>query len=577
MTVIKTVNLGSKTKSESVSLPAVLTIAGSDSSGGAGIEADLKTFNAHKVYGLSCITCLTAQNTQLIKSTYKTSKNIIKDILEANFEDFIDGYKEPLLKAIKTGMLTKDAIEVLIEYLPYLEKNKLKLIVDPVMFSTSGFKLFEDEGLKLGIQSLYKKAYLITPNFEEAATLIKSLSGKECNIKDFNKLEDLTNFVVELQKVIGCKNILVKGGHIPWNSAIGKPATDSDDTTNLSIIDILYELESDQLTIFESKFLSSFGSHGTGCTLSSAIAANTAKGLEISEATLLGIRYVQDGMVSFENKVGYGNSPLNHTISPEERISNIISSSDSQSVNSEVLRNHSNFFDYLKSHHTVKDNWYNYVNHEFVRLLSTDNLPFNQFLYFLKQDFYYLHNYAQIHGYAASVAPTYKQTHAEAIIIGEVVEEMEKHKEKLCKKYNIDYERDIDIDVELNPGNACLAYCNYLLKLAKYEDFLGIKVALAPCLHGYAEAGAIGKAIRANNAGKRGVVEDPESAVYEAWIGDYTSEWYQNAHEEGKAALQNLLQETPISSRRLQELVAIFNEVTKLEVKFWDEVLKMTY
>ena len=113
-------------------------------------------------------------------------------------------------------------------------------------------------------------------------------------------------------------------------------------------------------------------------------------------------------------------------------------------------------------------------------------------MYFLKQDYHYLVNYAQVHGLAASLAPTYQQTHAQATIIAEIVEEIERHKQKLATTYNIDYETDIDLDLELSPGPACMAYCNYLLEVGK-RGLLGVKVALAPCLHGYAEAAVMGQ------------------------------------------------------------------------------------
>lgn len=119
-----------------------------------------------------------------------------------------------------------------------------------------------------------------------------------------------------------------------------------------------------------------------------------------------------------------------------------------------------------------------YTEHKFVKDLAENNLPFNKFLYFLKQDYHYLVNYAQVHGLAASLAPTYQQTHAQATIIAEIVEEIERHKQKLATTYNIDYETDIDLDLELSPGPACMAYCNYLLEVGKREDFWVSKLLL---------------------------------------------------------------------------------------------------
>lgn len=153
MTTFSVVKLRTPTVKSKPVLPAVLTIAGSDNSGGAGIEADLKTFSAHKVYGLTCIAALTAQNTQLVKTFEKTPKELVKNILQLNFDDFLYGYEDSTqpLKVIKTGMLTEEAVHVIQDFLPDIKKHNVKLIVDPVMISTSGSSLFDSEGMKLAL------------------------------------------------------------------------------------------------------------------------------------------------------------------------------------------------------------------------------------------------------------------------------------------------------------------------------------------------------------------------------------------------------------------------------------------
>ncbi|KAK7687367.1 hypothetical protein QCA50_009232 [Cerrena zonata] len=509
----KIVKLTKPSRLHKVSIPAVLTIAGSDSSGGAGIEADLKTITAHQVYGLTCITALTAQNTQSVQSIVKTSKEQLQKTLESNFDDFIYGYDSSPLKAIKTGMLTKDSILV-------LEENK---------------------------KSDYKE-----PKIES--------------------LEDFTNFVIDLQKALECENVLVKGGHIPWNKKTNKPfkGNINEEQEDLTVIDILYQHTTDSITIYESEFLFTKDTHGTGCTLSSSIASNVAKGLTLDQALPLSINYIHRGILSLEKKLGHGNGPLNHTVTPEVGVLAIIKPTVP------AVTGHKTFFEFFKEHPKVKENWRKYTEHEFLHQLAENKLPFNRFLYFLKQDFYYLVNYAQVHALAASVAPNYQQTHSEALIIGEVVNEIEKHKSKLQKKYNIDYDK-VDLDIELQPGKACLDYCDFLLEMGRKEDFLGIKVALAPCLHGYAESGINTLKYREDhkNSGNDflNAVSVEESNIYDSWIADYTSDWYREAHVNGIDALETLLSGVLITTERLDELVEIFNKVTMLECNFWSEVV----
>lgn len=579
MVAQRTVKLLQPSNASKVTVPAVLTIAGSDNSGGAGIEADLKTFTSHQVYGLTCITALTAQNTQLVESFEKTPEFHLRKILDRNFDDFVLGYASPdvvPLKVIKTGMLTKEAVTVLNDYLPFFEKHGIKLVVDPVMVSTSGSELFDTEGMKACMESLIKQAYLVTPNFVEATTLLKMNLGKDDYVEPkIESIDDFSNFVVSLQKVLGCENILVKGGHIPWDKKKNKPFTGNFEVegNNIQLVDILYQSKTDSVTIYESDFIFTKDTHGTGCTLSSSIAANIAKGLTLEQALPLSINYIHKAILSLESPLGHGHGPLNHTIPPEAGLLRVIAPESNQLVEEVVLK-HGNFLEYFKQHPKVNSNWTKYIKHQFIYDISTNKLPFTRFLYFLKQDFYYLVNYAQVHALAASVAPNYSQIHAESFIIDSVIKEISKHKEKLQKKYDIDYD-NADLDVELQPGKACLDYCNYLLEIGKREDFLGIKVALAPCLHGYYEAAVLASELRKAHNGDLGVLEaEDEAKVYDAWIKDYDSDWYLEAYNDGVKALEEAFEGSEISSERLNELVDIFNKVTTLEVNFWSEVIE---
>lgn len=531
---------------EKRAMPAVLTIAGSDSSGGAGIEADLKTFSAHKVYGLTCITALTAQNTLGVSRVEKTPKVHVEAILNKNFEDFVDGHETPQLKAIKTGMLTEEAAKVLSERVDYISSNKIALVVDPVMVSTSGATLTENSTVTLCFDRIFPNLLLCTPNFLEAQHLYEAKLGKTPTA---SSVEDISALAKELCHAIGCQNILVKGGHVPQSSNGAQ-----------EVVDVLYEKENDKTTLFRSSFIDSKNTHGTGCTLASAIAANVANGHDLVTSVALAINFVRTAMLSVE--LGHGNGPLDHSVVAEQRLGAV--------TTGKVEIN--NVVDYLTSHVRVKTNWERYVQHPFLHQLATNQLPFDRFLFFLKQDFYYLIVYARIHGVAASVAPTVEQIASEVKTIDNVMKELDRHKEKLWKKYQIDYSRT-DLDAELQPAKSCQDYCDYLMKIAKSEDYLGIKVALAACLHGYAEAGHYGQKIRAQHDGSLGKLSSEESETYSQWLNDYTSDWYTDADQTGKKALDDIFKETEVSQERLDELVGIFNDVVLLEVGFWDAVI----
>lgn len=549
-------------------LPAVLTIAGSDSSGGAGIEADIKTFTSHNVYGLTCITALTAQNTLGVRAIVNTPKEHMSTILDLNFADFVEGYTgDHPLKVVKTGMLTDEAAELLSERVDYLRDHNIKLVMDPVMVSTSGSKLAGDSTLKLCLEAILPSTYLCTPNFVESEHLWKSAGGGEVKV---DSVETFKQFAVDLQRKLKCKNILVKGGHIPW---LDGHRFDGDVTkqAGLEIVDVLYQSEEDAVTTFKSPFIYETNSHGTGCTLASSISANLAKGNSLEQSVILSIHYIHMGMVSLKKKLGHGTGPLNHTVKAESSVRNVIRGKNYHSI---IKESHGSLLQYFKTHDIVRENWRKYTEHDFVLLLATNSLPFDKFLYFLKQDFYYLVNYAQVHGLAASVAPDCKQIHAQSAIIDNIMKEILRHKEKLLKVYNVDYD-NCDLDDELKPAASCIAYCDYLMKIGKNEDFLGIKVALAPCLHGYAEAGVFGAAVRASHDGALNLLDTPYQAeAYSSWLDDYNSDWYREAHHEGEVTLDAVFAEHTISEQRMDELTKIFNDVVCLEVGFWDEITR---
>ena len=257
-----------------------LTIAGSDSCGGAGIQADLKAFSANYVYGMSVITAVTAQNTQGVFSVQDIDDEIIKNQIDAIFTDIrVDG--------VKIGMVSKiETINAIAEKLRQYKPTNL--VIDPVMISKSGFSLLKPESKKTLIQNLLPLADLITPNIPEAEEILKEIGSSIINIKT---KEDMCDACKELIK-LGCKNVLLKGGHLYGEA-----------------IDVLFNGE--EFHYFTSERIDTKNTHGTGCTLSSTITANLARGLSMEEAISEAKRYITVA-IKHSLDIGKGVGPTNH-------------------------------------------------------------------------------------------------------------------------------------------------------------------------------------------------------------------------------------------------------------------------
>lgn len=252
----------------------ILTIAGSDSSGGAGIQADLKTIMAHQMYGMSVITALTAQNTTGVYDILEATPEFIAKQLDCVFEDIFPD-------AVKIGMVSNpEIIKVITEK---LEKYQPKfMVIDPVMISTSGSRLLSDHAREALITKLLPLGSIITPNIPEA----QNLCGFEIDTKAK---------MVEAGKVIGkmiTGAVLIKGGHSKG---------DADD--------LLYM--NGQEIWFKEEKINNPNNHGTGCTLSSAIACRLAKGASMDESVRLAKEYVT-GALENGLDIGRGRGPLNH-------------------------------------------------------------------------------------------------------------------------------------------------------------------------------------------------------------------------------------------------------------------------
>ncbi|NLV81816.1 MAG: bifunctional hydroxymethylpyrimidine kinase/phosphomethylpyrimidine kinase [Synergistaceae bacterium] len=257
-------------------MKTVLTIAGSDCSGGAGIQADLKTMAAHKVYGMSVITALTAQNTTGVYGIFEVSPEFISQQIDCVFKDIRPD-------AVKVGMVSSIAtIKVIANKLKeYAAKN---IVIDPVMVSTSGSKLLSPNAIETLKNYLLPLADLITPNMEEAEVL--------CGFKITNK-DDMLKAGKMILEETG-NGVLIKGGHLSESSD-----------------DLLCD-KSGEIHWFLSPHIDNPNIHGTGCTLSSAIASRLALGFSMKDSIEMGKEYIS-GALRDGLDLGQGSGPLNHS------------------------------------------------------------------------------------------------------------------------------------------------------------------------------------------------------------------------------------------------------------------------
>lgn len=256
----------------------VLTIAGSDSGGGAGIQADLKAFAARGVYGMSALTAITAQNTVGVQGVFELPAEFVGQQIDSVMSDIG-------ADAWKTGMLSNaEIIQMVADRARHYDVERL--VVDPVMVAKSGDPLLQEEARGALIDELVPLAYVITPNHHEAQVL----TGLE-----ISTLEDMRAAAVAIHE-LGARNAVVKGGHLPG-------AADA--------VDVLYNGQA--FTEFEAPRIDTANTHGTGCTFASAIAAELAKEHDAREAVRIAKAYLTAALrAAVALRIGQGHGPLNH-------------------------------------------------------------------------------------------------------------------------------------------------------------------------------------------------------------------------------------------------------------------------
>lgn len=262
--------------------PRVLSIAGSDSGGGAGIQADLKTFAALGCYGMTAITALTAQNTRGVRAIHGVPPPMLRDQIDAVIEDIG-------ADAVKIGMLhAPDIVQTVAEA---IDRHALQnVVLDPVMVATSGAVLIDNPAIAVLVRELFPRALVVTPNLDEASLLVG---------RPLNNEQDMQLAALELLAT-GARAVLLKGGHLPGD-----------------VVSDLLATRAGELHWMRGPRIASPNTHGTGCTLSSAIAAHMALGRPLQEAVQLARTYVREALEAGASvRTGAGGGPLNHGHAP---------------------------------------------------------------------------------------------------------------------------------------------------------------------------------------------------------------------------------------------------------------------
>lgn len=255
-------------------ISTALTIAGTDPTGGAGIQADLKTFQELKTYGMSVITSVVAQNTLGVQALHHVPLEMIDEQLHSVFSDVP-------VHAFKTGMIANiDIMEVIKKH---IENQRIPYVIDPVMVATSGDALIDEEARSFLWEELFPLSIIVTPNLPEAEYITKR------EISTVDEMKEAAQQIVEETKTSAA---LVKGGHLTGDAT-----------------DILYDGE--QFFTFTEERIQTKNNHGTGCTLSAAITAYLSKGIPLEEAVKKGKTYVTEA-IRYSIDIGAGNGPTNH-------------------------------------------------------------------------------------------------------------------------------------------------------------------------------------------------------------------------------------------------------------------------
>lgn len=482
-----------------MNLKTALTIAGSDCSGGAGIQADLKTMTMNGVYAMSVITALTAQNTTGVRAIQESTPEFLKQQIDAVFEDIFPD-------AIKIGMVSSsELIRIIADRLGYY--NAKNIVVDPVMVATSGSSLMKTDAVQTLTETLLPIATLVTPNISEAQVLSELM---------IENREDMITAAKQIGDKYHCA-VLIKGGH------------HVNDANDLLYMD-------GECIWFEGKRIDNPNTHGTGCTLSSAIASNLAKGFSLTKSVKRAKDYISGALAAMLD-LGKGSGPIQHYFDLQSEFAK----KTTMKTTDKLLE-------------ATKEIWQKYNEHPFVLGIQNGTLEKEKFRYYIIQDYFYLQEFAKTFAIGVAKAKNLEMANLFAKYIPVMNGELDIHSGFLAQ-FDVTQEEIDSVPRSLDN----LSYTSYMLRVAYEEGEAEILASILSCTYSYE---IIAKNIVKNNP------DSVNDTFYGDWIKGYSSEEY----AEGNIALLDALNSLTISytERQMQHLIDIFVACSRYELAFWE-------
>ncbi|KAF3172339.1 hypothetical protein TWF788_009465 [Orbilia oligospora] len=468
--------------------PRILTIAGSDSSGGAGIEADIKVITAHKCYGMTAMTGLTAQNTTGVVDIHPIPADFLRKVLSAVLEDVgVD--------VVKTGMLTSaQSISVIVES---IKKYDLKTIVlDPVMISTSGSILLPTDAISNLCSNLIPLASLVTPNIPEAQHLLSYYTNPNMlpttafPIDNINSMADVVDLAKRLQEKCSTA-VLVKGGHLPF---LGDGSVARRQKDKAFVMDVL-------------------------------VLSNAAS-----------------------YPLGKGSGPINH-------VHNVY----------KLPYSKGHFIEYLINHPSVANTWKDYVNHDFVKSIANGTLSTEKFVWYLKQDYLFLVQFARAKALLTYKGTTLAQINDCANYLTGVIRESALHVKYCAELIPGLTERDLQSTPE---APTTTAYTRYILDVGGNGDVAALMVSLISCSVGYQVAAR-------NRENEESSVKTAQGNTFWRWVEEYASEGYAKEVQTQRDILEEMA--GGFGMTQVEELVEIFRKVTEMERNFFSAAVEAKF
>ena len=479
-------------------MKTALTIAGSDSSGGAGIQADIKTMTMNGVYAMSAVTALTAQNTTGVTGILEVSPEFLRQQLDAVFTDIFPD-------SVKIGMVSSsELIKTIADTLKFYDAKNI--VVDPVMVSTSGARLINENAIDTLAEKLLPIATVATPNIPEA----EILSGMKINNES-----DMIAAAKKIHEKFGCA-VLLKGGH---------EVNDAND--------FLYC--KNDFKWFRGTRIKTNNTHGTGCTLSSAIAANLAKNFSLEDSVSRAKEYISGALGAMLN-LGKGCGPMKHSFNLTGKFA------ENNGLRERLMA-------------SVADIWHEYNRHPFVKGIEDGTLSREKFRRYIIQDYLYLNEYSKVFALGVAKAKNLDTLKLCASVMGAIADvEMDIHKGymgrlKVSEEELAKTERTLEN----------LSYTSYMLRIAYEEGEAEILAAILSCALSYED---IAKKILENNPNAG------EHEFYGSWIKCYSGEEYCSLNKILVSHLEKAVRN--YSEGQLEHICEIFRVCSLYEMGFWD-------